>query len=201
MKQIEQNILKAIPLLKRYEALICKWQKAVNLVSSKSLNELWERHILDSAQLYAYLPKEAQVLVDMGSGAGFPGLVLAVLNHIYHGGLTSIYLVESDSKKCIFLREAARELGVSVHVLNKRIEEITDIKADVITSRALARVDKLLAYGMRFLKKNTVFLLLKGEGAPQELIENKVPCYVEMFSSQTEKQGCILRITEVENND
>lgn len=201
MKQIEQNILEAIPLLKRYEALICKWQKAVNLVSSKSLNELWERHILDSAQLYAYLPKGAKVLVDMGSGAGFPGLVLAVLNHVYQGGLTAVYLVESDSKKCVFLREAARELGVSVHVLDKRIEEITDIKADVITSRALARVDKLLAYGTQFLKKNTVFLLLKGVGAPQELVENKVPCRVETFSSQTEKQGCILRITEVEKND
>ncbi len=200
MKQIEQLVQPARDILKTYEATLLKWQKAVNLVSSNSLNNIWERHILDSAQLYSYLPENAKILVDMGSGAGFPALVIAVLNQILNGPLEEIYLIESDIKKCIFLRETARVLGVNVHVLNERLENIQGIQADVITSRALARIDKLIAYGRPFVHEKTIFLLPKGENIQDELTQNKINCQIDIFASQTDDKGCIVKLSEVKND-
>lgn len=197
MKQIEQFIQSAKSSLKIYEQTLIKWQKAVNLVSANSLNDIWNRHILDSAQLYPYIPKNAKILVDMGSGAGFPAMVIAILNKIFQGSLTDIYLIESDTKKCIFLREVARILDVQVHILNERLEKITNIKADVITSRALARIDKLIEYGRPFIHEETVFLLLKGENVQEELKSNQINCQVDLFSSQTDNSGCIVKLSEV----
>ncbi len=188
-------------LLRRYEILVHKWQKAVNLVSAGSLNDLWNRHIKDSAQLYEYIPEDARVLVDMGSGGGFPALVLAILNKVRGGRLTDIYLVESDTKKCVFLTEAARELGVKVHVLNQRLETITGITADVVTSRALAPISKLLAFARPFINKKTVLLFLKGAQTEAELRENNIPCQVELYSSKTDTHGKIVCIREVILND
>ncbi len=188
-------------LLKKYETLVRKWQKAVNLVSTNSVNELWKRHILDSAQLYDYIPSNARVMVDMGSGGGFPALVLAVLNHVKNGPLTEIYLVESDTKKCVFLTEAARELGVKVHILNQRLETVEGIVADVITSRALAPIAKLIEFARPFTKQETEFLFLKGAQTNTEIKENTVPCQIELFESKTDTQGKIVHIKEVIFND
>ncbi len=186
----------AVASLKKYEQLIQKWQKAVNLVSAGSLTDIWQRHILDSAQLYPYLPNTAKVLVDLGSGGGFPGLVLAVLNKENNGPLEEIYLIESDSKKCVFLTEVARELNLKVHVLNERIERVRDIHADVITSRALASLKDLVCYAQPFLKQDSVMLFLKGESVEAEL-QALSPYYrVQMYPSQTDKKGKIVCITE-----
>lgn len=201
MKQTMQFFEPACDLLRQYEALVQKWQKAVNLVSAGSLNQIWERHILDSAQLYPLIPSTARVLVDLGSGGGFPGLVLAVLNYVNKGSLTDIYLIESDSKKCVFLTEAARELGVPVHILNERIEHVQGIQADVITARALTTIEQLMTYSKPFLKETTQLLLLKGKSVAAEIEPIRDMCQVAVIPSQTDKTGQIIRITEVQLHD
>lgn len=201
MEQLLNNIKTAIPDLKKYEKLVQKWQKAVNLVSNKEINDLWIRHILDSAQVYFYISTDKKIMVDMGSGGGFPGIVIAVLNKCLNGSLEKIYLIESDNKKSIFLQEAARELGLkNVCVINDRIENTNIEKADVVTARALASVDVLLNYGCFFQKNSTEFLFLKGACVDSELknINNKYSVIIE--KNKVNKSGCLLRITEAENN-
>lgn len=197
MEQLIKQIMPAQALLDRFGEILKKWQKAVNLISQKDEAHLWERHILDSAQVYFLLPENASVMVDFGSGGGFPGLVVAILNKCFNGPLTDIYLIESDIKKCVFLQEAARELGVRVHIINKRIEEVKNIQADVITARGFAVIQKILEYGLPFLKEQTVFLLPKGEKAPQEINEIRYRAQVNLVKSVIQKNSYIVQISEV----
>ena len=197
VKQLELKILSAKELLQDYINLVIKWQKAVNLVSNKEISNLWERHILDSAQLYFYLPTDAKVMVDMGSGGGFPAVVIAILNKILRGNLKEIILVESDNKKAVFLKEVSRQLDLNLIVLNERLENIQNIKADVITSRALGSVELLLEWGRAFYKNGTEFLFLKGSNVENELKNTKFIFKNEKFESSVNKDGCILKITEV----
>lgn len=143
--------------------LLRKWQKRINLVGSGTLADLWRRHFLDSAQLLALIPKGARVLVDLGSGAGFPGLVLAAI------GDFEVHLIDSDARKGVFLREAARAMGLRVTVHTGRIEAMAPIRADVVTSRALAPLTDLLALALAFTGPETVCLIPKGKGAQDEL--------------------------------
>ena len=149
--------------LDRYSRILMKWQTSINLVSRKTLGTLWSRHILDSAQLLAHLPSSPCRVMDIGSGAGFPGLILAIATH------HEVHLVESDQRKCAFLRAAAREVGVDVVIHNERIEALPDIEADVITARALAPLDKLLDLTHHHHHDNQQLLFLKGKTAKQEL--------------------------------
>ena len=197
MKQLEQKILPAKDLLEQYVALIKKWQKAVNLVSNKEINTLWERHILDSAQLFFEI-KNGNTLVDLGSGGGFPAIVIAILNKKLNGPLKRIVLIESDNKKTIFLKEVSRILDLNLDVLNERIEDITNVKADIITSRALGSVSLLLDLGRSFYNKNTQYILLKGVSVDDELKKLNISCKNEKIESKIDKNGCILKITEVE---
>lgn len=198
MKQLENQILPAIPDLKKFLAFVLKWQKAVNLISKNETADLWQRHILDSAQVFFLIPETSRSLIDMGSGGGFPALVIALLNKALKGPLKEITLIESDSKKCVFLQEAARELGLKITVLNERLEVVLDKKADVVTSRALGSVTDLLAWGRRFQKEKTVFLFLKGENVTDELLQNPFLCQVEKVPSRVNANGCVLKITEVQ---
>ena len=197
VKQLEQKILPAKDLLEQYVALIKKWQKAVNLVSNKEINTLWERHILDSAQLFFEI-KSGNTLVDLGSGGGFPAIVIAILNKKLNGPLKRIVLIESDNKKTIFLKEVSRILDLNLDVLNERIEDITNVKADIITSRALGSVSLLLDLGRSFYNKNTQYILLKGVSVDDELKKLNISCKNEKIESKIDKNGCILKITEVE---
>ena len=119
--------------LRRYDALLRRWQKAINLVSADSLTDAWRRHFWDSAQLLPLIPAGTRSLLDVGSGAGFPGLVLAIL------GVEGVTLVESDGRKCAFLREVARETGTRVTILADRLERLADRiqPPDIITARAV----------------------------------------------------------------
>ena len=198
VKQLQKQILPADDLLKKYMELVKKWQKAVNLVSSNELNSLWNRHILDSAQVYFEIPSESRVMVDFGSGGGFPGVVIAILNKVLAGPLNQIILIESDNKKAIFLKEVSRILDLNLIVLNERIENICDVKADVITSRALGKVQLLLDLSKCFYKKNTIFLLLKGESVEDELSEVSYSLKSEKKQSKINETGCILKISEVD---
>ena len=183
-----------------YRELLQKWQKAVNLVAPSTLSDIENRHFLDSAQLYQYIPKSAKTLVDMGSGAGFPALVLAILNQVNQGPLKNIYLIESDTKKCLFLKEVIRQLNLPVTVLNQRIESVQNIQADVITARALAPLSELLKLARPFVCNNTICLFLKGKTVDDEIDENKIPCQIEKIPSRVHAHGCILKITEVSND-
>ncbi|MBU0725687.1 MAG: 16S rRNA (guanine(527)-N(7))-methyltransferase RsmG [Alphaproteobacteria bacterium] len=181
--------------LQAYVDLLCKWQKAVNLVGPKTLDEVWTRHILDSAQLLPYIPKDSRNLLDIGSGAGLPGLILAIL------GVQDVHLIEADAKKITFLREAARitEVGVTLH--HGRIEAIEPFPADVITARALASVDGLLGYTRAYRHETTVCLFLKGRGVEQELKEAAThwKMTVNHLPSATADDSVILRLEGIRN--
>jgi 16S rRNA (guanine527-N7)-methyltransferase len=178
-----------------YAELLVNWQSRINLVGPTTLVDLWRRHMLDSAQLLAYLPP-GEVL-DLGSGAGFPGLVLAVLRGTAEAGL--VHLVESDSRKAAFLREAARLTGAPAVVHNCRIEALEPFPVSTITARALAPLVKLLEMAELFLSPTTCCLFLKGRSSEEELTRagkdwtmraNRIP-------SRTDPSGYILHLREV----
>ena len=183
--------------LRRYAEILVKWQKSINLVAPDSLKDLWRRHMLDSAQLRAHLPPRIQGVVDMGSGAGFPGLVLAIM------GVPDVHLIESDARKCVFLAEAARAAGLTVGqnptIHRARLEEIADLRIDIVTARACAPLTQLLAYAEPFLRADSICLFLKGGRVDEELTEAEKTwrMTVERFPSLSDPSGTILRIRQV----
>src|ERR1700722_13861594 len=123
-----------------YQNLLKEWQQKVNLVSSSTLPHMWERHFQDSLQLLPYLPRENASLIDLGSGAGFPGLVLA----LSRPETLKVTLIESDLKKCLFLEIVSRETKISVTIIRERIEALREtLKGDIITARGLAPLSLL----------------------------------------------------------
>ena len=142
-----------------------KWQRRINLVSNSTLANAWQRHILDSGQLAAYYPPQTRQILDVGSGAGFPGIVLAIM-----GGVT-VDLVESDQRKAVFLSTVIRELRLPAKVHNQRIETMPNFRPDVITARALAPVRKLLNLIETQMSPVSVCLFLKGASVEDELTD------------------------------
>lgn len=155
-----------------YAEILAKWQKTINLVGPKTLPEVWTRHFLDSAQLAPLVPAEARTLTDLGSGAGFPGLVLAILLPSL-----SVRLVESDARKAAFLAEAARatlgseQARARVTIVRGRSEDLDPTPQDVVTARALAPLERLLGWAAPCLSDGTICLFPKGEDAASELTE------------------------------
>lgn len=184
-----------IERLAKYAQMLELWQQKINLVSATTLPNLWTRHLLDSAQLFSYLPAGVQRLVDLGSGAGFPGLVLAIM------GVPEVHLIESDQRKAIFLREVSRETGAGANILAARIEDIPSLKADVVTARALAPLSRLLPLAHYHLKEqNGACVFLKGVEMNME-IEDAAHTYdfaAETFQSVTSPTGAIVRLTQIQ---
>ena len=152
-----------IDKFRAYLTLLEKWQARINLVANSTLAEAWQRHILDSGQLAAFYPLQTKNIMDVSSGAGFPGLVLAIM-----GGVT-VDLVESDQRKAVFLSTVIRELDLPAKVHNQRIETLPQLFPDVITARALAPVPKLLKLIENQLSPKSVCLFLKGAAVQDEL--------------------------------
>ena len=179
--------------LRAYAGLLTIWNAKINLIGRATVADLWHRHMLDSAQLVPLLPKSAATLVDMGSGAGFPGLVLAAMGDV------SAHLIEGDQRKAAFLREAARVMGVSVSIHACRIDAAPHIAADVITARALAPLTDLLALAERFSGKSTIHIYPKGQNMEGELTQaHKIwTMGLERFPSRTDLAASILRLSEV----
>lgn len=150
-----------------YLTLLEKWQRRVNLVANSTMADVWERHILDSAQLFRFCPANTKKILDVGSGAGFPGLVLAIM------GDFQVDLVESDQRKAIFLSTVIRSLGLTAKVHNYRIESLPTLHPDVVTARALAPVSKLMKLIEKQISADTVCLFLKGESVEDELTDFK----------------------------
>lgn len=182
--------------LNTYVALLEEWQGKMNLVSDSTLPVVWTRHILDSAQVERYLTPSDKVILDLGSGAGFPALVLAILDESKN---RTVHLVESDGKKCSFLQAVADACGLQVVIHNERIEKMPVFKADVITARALAALDKLVGYAKPFIGERTRCLFLKGKKADEELklCAKKFVFAVEKYASITSDEGKILCLTRV----
>lgn len=183
--------------LEIYLRLLMKWQKAINLVSSRTLQDAWIRHFVDSAQLLPLLPKRVKIIADIGSGAGFPGLVLAILNPCL-----DVHLIESDMKKCQFMRNVSRETNTEIIVHNKRIEDAHDlVQPDLITARALASLDELFDYTYPWAQKNKELqlLFLKGERSQEEinLAQQRYNFLCEVFESDTQAEANILRIANL----
>jgi 16S rRNA (guanine527-N7)-methyltransferase len=173
-----------------YLDLLRRWQRAVNLVGPATLADPWRRHILDSAQLAAHLPAAATSLVDLGSGAGFPGMVLALL------GARGVHLIEADRRKAEFLRAVARATGAPATIHAERIERLQGWPADVVTARALAPLPRLLELAERFVAPDSVCLLLKGESVASELTEARVNWHMEgeRLPSLSAPTGTVLKL-------
>lgn len=178
--------------LDRYADLLDRWHKMMSLVSGASLQDMWRRHFFDSAQLFNLLPANPSPLVDLGSGAGFPGLVLAIM------GVPNVTLIESSRKKCSFLQEVARETDTDVEIFAGRIEQFRAPElARTITARALAPLDKLLELAEPLLAPGGQYLFMKGARAEEELTvaQKKWHIEVERIRSLSDDQATILRIT------
>lgn len=173
-----------------YAELLKEWQKTINLVGPKTLDDIWGRHFLDSAQLWPLIPANSHRLVDLGSGAGFPGLVLAIM------GMPEVHLIESDQRKAAFLRECARQVALPVMVHAKRLEQVNVTKADVLTARALAPLTDLLDWGQKFVSHCSIGLFPKGEKAAEELEAAQKIWHIEcdLIPSITEKKASIIRV-------
>jgi len=179
--------------LRQFEAyltLLEKWQRRVNLVANSTMADVWQRHILDSAQLFRFCPSNTKKILDVGSGAGFPGLVLAIMGDV------QVDLVESDQRKAIFLSTVIRSLGLSSKVYNQRIESLPNLYPDVVTARAVAPVSKLMKLIENQISPDTVCLLLKGASVEDELTDlqsysTMVPSYHPSLSGSN---GVVLEL-------
>lgn len=175
--------------------LLEKWNKSINLVGKSTISDVWTRHVLDSAQLWKHRPEGLSVWVDIGSGAGFPGLVLAILAKAEMPDVV-FHMIESDTRKCAFLRNVSRETFLNTKICTSRIENAEVVIADVVSARALASVEKLAEYSHRFLDDDAFCLFLKGQGCATE-VENAHESW--RFKSKTTKSlsddtGVILKI-------
>lgn len=184
-----------------FQKILIKWQKSINLISKNTIENTWERHFLDSAQLYKFVRDIEGNIIDFGSGAGFPGMVLAIM------GKKNIHLVESDYKKCVFLKEIAMLTETDITIHNCRIEELNFINVDLVTCRALASLKNLIHYVEVFINKSLgerqqypKLLFLKGKSYFSEIIElSKIKkISFEEYPSITDKDGRILYISKVD---
>jgi len=176
--------------LEIYVNLLTAWNRRINLVGPATIGDVWRRHILDSAQLFPLIPSKARSLIDLGSGAGLPGLVLAIM------GVPEVHLIESDTRKVVFLREALRVTRTAATIHAARIERVTPFKSDVITARGLASLAELLRISAAFRGPRTISLFLKGRKVEEELTDT-VKLWNMRFDRQpslTDESGSILRL-------
>jgi 16S rRNA (guanine527-N7)-methyltransferase len=180
--------------LNLFAALLLAWNRRINLIGRADEPRLWMRHIEDSLQLIPLMPANLVRAIDLGSGAGFPGLVIAIATGI------PFDLVESDQRKAAFLREAARVTAAPATVHAARIESAAISPAGLVTARALAPTPQLIALAHRFMTPGGVLLLPKGSAVEQELTEARAKwnMQVERFPSRTHPDGAILKLSEVE---
>ena len=182
--------------LEAYAGALRHWQKSINLVGKATLADLWARHILDCGQLHRHLPEDCPSVMDIGSGAGLPGLVLAILAAEPRPDM-AVTLVESDGRKCAFLATAAREAGVEVEIRNERVERLPPLKPAVITARALAPMEKLLDWTRPQHHPGLQCLFLKGASHTRELtcLANSPNITSTAIPSESSPEGTIIRLT------
>lgn len=183
--------------LKAYAALLVKWNPKINLVAKSTIPDLWQRHIADSAQLWQLAPTGKRNWLDIGSGAGFPGLVIAAIAAEKAPDLF-VTMVESDRRKSVFLQSAAREMGVTVKVITQRIEALEPQIADILSARALSSLPQLLEFAELHRKPSGICLFPKGVRVDSELTAASTCWHMsyKTFPSMTDPDAVILRIGE-----
>jgi len=182
-----------------YSRLLERWNTKINLVAPSTLPALWSRHFLDSVQLWDLAPDPLTTWMDLGSGGGFPALVLAILAK-ERSPKVVFQLVESDQRKAAFLRTVVREIDLNADVTADRIESVKKCSPSVISARALAPLSKLLEYAYRQQDEHTVCLFPKGKAAQHEVEEARKTWDFSMmeFASKTDPQATILKIEEIQ---
>ena len=187
-----------IEKLTLYADLLRRWNPKINLVSKSTLDDIWDRHFLDSAQLFDMAPA-AGSWADLGAGGGFPGAVVAILASELRPDL-SVTLLEADQRKGVFLRTVLRETGSYGVVIARRIEQAKPLGADIVSARALAPLNKLLSFAHRHMAPSGTALFLKGANSRQEVDEAlehwRFDC--ETYPSKTDKEAVVLKIGEIE---
>ena len=177
-----------------YAELLMKWSRSINLVAPSTLSYVWSRHISDSAQVLDLAPEDIESWADLGSGAGFPGLVIAARRPDLR-----VTLIESDQRKSAFLRAVIRETGITASVLTERIEDAVPQNADVVSARALAPLETLLRYATRHLKPTGTAIFLKGRQFQSEIDEAleswRFRC--DTHPSRTQTGAVLLTLTEI----
>jgi 16S rRNA (guanine527-N7)-methyltransferase len=197
---VTRNVSRETELrLEAFVAILKKWNRTINLISESTIPEIWRRHILDSAQLFSLRPEgEVTHWADLGSGGGFPGLVIAILA-LEQAPQMQVTLVESDSRKATFLREAARKVAVDVEIICDRAEAIEPLMADVLSARALAPLDRLVALAFRHLAPGGRALFPKGSGCDEE-VRRALETWtfrVQKHQSISDPTGTILSIESI----
>ncbi|WJY22470.1 16S rRNA (guanine(527)-N(7))-methyltransferase RsmG [Fontisubflavum oceani] len=184
--------------LEAYATALVKWQKAINLIAPATVDHLWQRHFLDSAQVFAHRLTDTGLWLDLGSGGGFPGLVCAILAAEKAPEL-QFGFIESDLRKGSFLREVARQTGLKIAVLTRRIEDAPPQSANVISARALAPLSRLCDLSHRHLAPGGICLFQKGESHAAELDAARTEWHMDVttFASQTAANAVIYRIGEL----
>ena len=181
--------------LETYVDLLQRWQSRINLIGPSTVQQIWERHISDSLQLLPLLPPSTKAIADLGTGAGFPGLVLAIAGHVH------AHLYESNSKKMAFLREAIRATGAAAELHPVRLETLAVgavPMVEVVTARAVAPLHRLLGYAEPFLRKGATGLFHKGQDLEAELTEAAKYWRINLIkhSSVTDSNSAILEVKE-----
>jgi 16S rRNA (guanine527-N7)-methyltransferase len=184
--------------LEHFHALLQKWSPRINLVAPSTLADARERHIVDSAQVFALAPRDATTWADLGSGGGFPGLVVAILARDLAPDMR-VTLIESDQRKCTFLRTVLRECEVAARVITQRIEALDPLATDVLSARALALLPLLLEFAERHLKPGGLALFQKGAQWENEVTEARRQWQFRAnpVTSITEQKSVILKIEGV----
>lgn len=184
--------------LEIYAALLRKWNPSINLVSKSTIKDLWSRHIIDSAQIFSMASHPVGHWVDLGSGGGFPGLVIAIMA-MEGASPGQVSLVESDTRKCTFLRTVIRETGANADVVNDRIENVPPLHADILSARALADLPMLLRFAERHMRQRGTAIFPKGDSWQKELAlaQTAWRFQYDFAKSKTEAGPVILRITGV----
>jgi 16S rRNA (guanine527-N7)-methyltransferase len=184
--------------LEAFAALVLQWTPKINLVSKASTADLWQRHIVDSVQIFDHAPTQKGLWADLGSGGGFPGMVIACLAAEERPEL-KVTLVESDLRKAEFLRHAARQLHLDLTVNTERIEQLAPLKADVISARALAPLDLLCAYAARHLAPGGIALFPKGAQAEAEIkaAEQNWHFRLTRLQSETDESAVLLKVEQL----
>ena len=180
--------------IEKYISELIKFNKHTNLVGKSTLKNIWERHVADCLQLSFFIAKKNLKIFDLGTGGGLPGIPLSIL------GYQNIFMVDSVGKKIDFIRGVITKLSLSAKTEKKRIEALNIGKADLIVSRALAPLNRLLSYSLLLSNKNTTSLFLKGRNVYNEIDMAKKNFYFhfEIFKSITSNEGCVLKIKDLE---
>lgn len=181
--------------LRIYAELLKKWNPKINLVSKQTIDALWQRHFLDSLQIYDLAENFPKSWVDMGVGGGFPGLVIGICAHENNPSM-KLTLIESDQRKSAFLRTVIRETGISAKVISERIETVPPLHADVVSARALADLNTLLGFSERHMARDGLSLYPKGNNWRKELeaAEKNWLFSCECTTSLTDNASVIMKI-------